>query len=289
MDTYTALEARIRAARSFDPARFLIFDVNGASVGYVRRDLVKHLRRFADILVVAESTVAFRQEVDSPAERSAAMASIARALEAQGLLSSWRDETYDIGTADDGTGLFKMERAAVRFFGFDAQAVHVNGLVAEGGSMSMWIARRSADKAIDPGMLDNMVGGGLASGLSVRETLAKEAWEEAGIPAELAATARHAGSLRIRREVPEGLHSEIIHVHDLFLPADFVPANQDGEVAELRLSPLGDVLCEISGGADYTVDAALVAIDCLVRHGRLDGHWASAIHAPLASSPRSTL
>jgi hypothetical protein len=73
-------------------------------------------------------------------------------LEAQGLLLSWRDETYD-GRADDGTGLFKLERAAARFFGFDAQAVHVNGLVAKGGAMSMWIARRSADEAIDPGLV----------------------------------------------------------------------------------------------------------------------------------------
>jgi len=73
-------------------------------------------------------------------------------LEAQGLLLSWRDETYD-GRAGDGTGLFKLERAAARFFGFDAQAVHVNGLVAKGGAMSMWIARRSADEAIDPGLV----------------------------------------------------------------------------------------------------------------------------------------
>ena len=95
--------------------------------------------------------MAFRQEVDSPADSSAAMASIARALEAQGLLSSWRDETYDIGRAADGTGLFKLERAAVRFFGFDAQAVHVDGLVAEGGIMSMWVAWRMPTKRSTPG------------------------------------------------------------------------------------------------------------------------------------------
>ena len=291
MDTSLALQARIRAARSFDPARYLKFDVDGACIGYVRRDLAEHLRRFKNVFVLAESNVAFRPEVDTPADRSVAMASVARGLEAQGLLSRWRDETYDIRGADDSAGLFKLERAAVRFFGFIAQAVHVNGLVAQGRAMSMWIARRSADKAIDPGMLDNMVGGGVASGLSIRETLMKEAWEEAGIPAEIAATAHSVGSLCIRREVPDGLHSEIIHVHDLFLPPDFAPVNQDGEVAELHLSTLADVLCEIQDGARYTVDATLVALDCLVRHGTLDERWASAIHAPLplTSSPGSTL
>ncbi len=286
LDSRMTLQERIQAARSFDPARFLSFDVNGLSIGYVRRDLAEHLRRFPDVLVVGDRAVAFKREVDSAADRSSAMANVARALEALGLLSRWRDEIYDIVGASAGVCLFRMERAAVRFFGFMAQAVHVNGLVADGPNISMWIARRSADKAIDPGMLDNMVGGGLASGLSIGETLVKEAWEEAGIPAEIAATAQSAGSVRILREVPEGLHSEIIHIHDLFLPADFVPTNQDGEVAEQRLSPLPDVRREIEGDARYTVDAALVAMDCLVRHGVLDTHWASAIRAPLPNSPR---
>ncbi len=43
----------------------------------------------------------------------------------------------------------------------------------------MWIARRSPTKPIDPGMLDNLVGGGLAAGLTVAQTLVKEGWEEA--------------------------------------------------------------------------------------------------------------
>ena len=43
----------------------------------------------------------------------------------------------------------------------------------------MWIARRSPAKAIDPGMLDNLVGGGVAAGQTITTTLIKEAWEEA--------------------------------------------------------------------------------------------------------------
>jgi hypothetical protein len=79
--------------------------------------------------------------------------------------------------------------------------------------------------------------------------------------------------------VPEGLHAEIIHIYDLFLPPDFQPTNQDGEVAELRVSPLADVRREIEGDANFTVDAALVALECLVRHKALDSHWSAVIHA----------
>jgi 8-oxo-dGTP pyrophosphatase MutT (NUDIX family) len=157
----------------------------------------------------------------------------------------------------------------------------VNGLVGAGtGRRSMWIARRSDDKAIDPGMLDNLVGGGLASGLTIRETLVKEAWEEAGIPARIAAAARHEGSLQIVREVAEGLHAETIHLHDLVLPAEFTPQNQDGEVAEVRLLSFEEAADQIAGDARFTVDAALVAMDCLARHGALDPRWPAAIRAP---------
>ena len=143
----------------------------------------------------------------------------------------------------------------------------------------MWIARRSADKAIDAGMLDNMVGGGLASGLTVPETLIKEAWEEAGIPRHLAERARAVGTLQVVREVPEGLHAEVIHLHDLVLPAEFLPSNQDGEVSELRLESLDQVRAAIEGDARFTVDAALVAMDCLVRQGMLDHRWSAQIRA----------
>jgi 8-oxo-dGTP pyrophosphatase MutT (NUDIX family) len=273
------LAERISAARTFERERFKTFAVDGAAVGWVRHDLAARLRQFTDVFAIGETAVTFVPGLNGVEERSAVMAKVARSLAAQRLLTPWRSETYDIGRTGSGACLFRLERAAVRFFGFTAHAVHVNGLVEGPGQRSMWIARRSDDKAIDAGMLDNMVGGGLASGLTVRETLVKEAWEEAGIPRALAAGARPEGTLEIVREVPEGLHAEVIHVHDLVLPADFVPSNQDGEVSELRLVALEAVRAEIEGSARYTVDAAMVAMDCLVRAGVLDGRWREPIRA----------
>ena len=51
------------------------------------------------------------------------------------------------------------------------------------------VARRAADKRLDPGKLDHLVGGGVAAGMGFADTLAKEAEEEAGLPPELAARA----------------------------------------------------------------------------------------------------
>jgi len=262
-----ALEDRVRAAHRFDPARFLPFVVEGAVLGYVRRDYAAELRAYPDVLAFDDNAVALRAQFDTYTARSEAMAGVAVSLASRGLLSKWRDERYDIGLGDARPACFSLERAAVRFFGFTARAVHLNGLVHGRVKTGMWIARRSADKAIDPGMLDNLMAGGVACGYSIEQTLVKEAWEEAGIPTALVAgLARPAGILRVCREVPDGLHAEALHAYDLVLPDAFTPVNQDGEVAGFRLLALEEVARELDGDAAYTIDAALVALDCLRRH-----------------------
>ncbi len=137
--------------------------------------------------------------------------------------------------------MFEIERAAARFFGIATHAAHINATTTRNGETRMWIARRSATKPIDPGLLDNLVGGGIAAGASIADTVVKEAWEEAGIPADVASSARAAGFVRIFREQPDGMHRETIHVHDLSLPPDFEPRNQDGEVAGFRLASIDEV------------------------------------------------
>ena len=164
---------------------------------------------------------------------------------------------------------FELERCAARYFGIRTFAAHINGLVRTPDGIRMWLGRRSPDKAIDPGMLDNMVGGGIAAGASVEATLIKEAWEEAGISPTLAATAEPAGKLRICREHPGGLERETVFVHDLWLDPDFTPAGIDGEVVEFRLETLTAAarLATNRDGRDVvTADASLVIADCLVRH-----------------------
>lgn len=173
-------------------------------------------------------------------------------LAQEGFIPGWRDERYRI------EDLFEVERAAARPFGLTTQAVHVNGVVAGRG---MWIARRSPSKATDPGMLDNLVAGGMTAGLSQMDVLVKEAWEEAGIEADLARRATRGGTVRILREVPEGVQSEVIYVYDLALPERFEPRNQDGEVADFMLLPFEKVLQE-----KLTYDAALVAQDYFSRN-----------------------
>ena len=240
-----------------------------------RRSRAAHVAAFADVFTVDSGGVAFLAALRTAQQRSAAIADVARALAAEGALTAWRDERYAVAPAHGAPPWFELERAAARYFGVRTHAAHANGLVRVDGRLAMWIARRSPAKAIDPGLLDNLVGGGIAAGATVADTVVKEAWEEAGIPAVLAARAGPASRLCIRRDQPDGLQWETIFVHDLWLPADFVPANQDGEAAGHRLVPAREAAALVGnedGGDVMTADAGLVALDALLRHATLTRH-----------------
>ncbi len=182
------------------------------------------------------------------------------------MIRGWRDELVSVSHHYAAPELFRVERAASRHFGFMAHGAHVNGFTRIGGRVHAWIARRSPDKAIDPDRLDNLVGGRIAAGMTVDETVRKEAWEEAGLAPALLAGLNCLGAVRVEYSVPEGLHREILFVHDLWLPPDCKPANQDGEVAEIRLVPLEEVVQMILTG-QFTLDAGAVMVDGLMRLG----------------------
>jgi 8-oxo-dGTP pyrophosphatase MutT (NUDIX family) len=228
---------------SFRPELFVPLLAGRTQIGWLRPELAARLAAWPSVF----STNAERVKLLKPE----ALAAVVEALAAEGFIPGWRNERYRI--AD----LFEIERAAARPFGLTTTAVHVNGIVA---GEKMWLARRASTKAIDPGMLDNLVGGGLTAGLSPDEVVVKEAWEEAGIPGELARAATRGGTATVLREVPEGVQSEVIHVYDLVLPADFQPRNQDGEVSEFKLLPFDAI-----AGEQLTFEAGLVAKDYFTR------------------------
>jgi len=255
-------------ARAYRPLR-----IGPAIVGWVDADRATRAAQFGTVFADNSDGLAFRPALRDEAARSDAMAEVAATLAAEGALTRWRDELYAVAPAFGAPPWFRLERAAARYFGVHTWAVHINGVVRGATDATMWLARRSAEKAIDPLALDNLVGGGIAAGSGVAETLAKEAWEEAGIPPALAEQTVVAGALHIFRDQPDGLQSETIFAHDLWLPEAFVPSNQDGEAIEHRRVAMGEAarLIALSDGRDVvTADASLVIVDFLLRHDAID-------------------
>ena len=266
-----AIQARLALALAAPEGDYVALRIGGHTVGWLDPARAARLSAFASVFDCANGEIGLAARLSDCATRTAAVEDVTRVLAGEGLLSAWRDERYAVAVEFGAPPLVDIERAAARYFGIRTYAVHINGLVRGGGGLRMWLARRSPTKAIDPGLLDNLVGGGIATGYGVLETLRKEAWEEAGIPADVAARARPQGSIDICRPQPQGLQRETVFVYDLELDADFRPANQDGEAVEhrqLTMAEAAELIADNGDGA-VTADASLVILDCLLRHGAL--------------------
>ena len=267
-----AIRARLTAELAPPPGPFLPLRIGCHAVGWLDQRRAARLGAFVDVFEVRDDGIAFARDDSDAVARTAALDRIARTLAAEGLLTAWRDERYAVAPAFGAPPWFLLERAAARYFGVHTHAAHVNGLVRQGQEMWMWLARRSPKKAIDPGLLDNLVGGGIAAGQTIADAVIKEAWEEAGITAALARRAQPAGTVEICRTQPDGLQRETIFVHDLWMPVASTPACQDGEVVAHRLVSLSEaarLIAEAEGPDVATADSSLVVLDCLLRHGAI--------------------
>lgn len=238
------------------PGERLPFLLDAAPVGWVRPALAQALAAFPEV-TVADGAVVLRD--------AGALPDIARSLSTQGHYR-WRNEAFDVRATPDGPVLALLDRGAIPSFGVVAVGVHVNGLVHRADGLHLWIARRAADKLLDPGKLDHITAGGVPAGLTPEQTLVKEAAEEAAIPAALARQARRVASISYAMERAEGLRRDVLHCYDLDLPEDFVPSAADGEVASFELWPIAQVVQTVRDTDEFKFNVNLVLIDLFRRH-----------------------
>jgi 8-oxo-dGTP pyrophosphatase MutT (NUDIX family) len=240
-------------------------------IGYLKPELARELAtRFpAVILALAR--------VEIPV---ASLAELNNMALAAGL--RFRGEDFDVRETPDGPALATLDRGALPSFGVIGIGVHLNGLVRRADGMHVWIAKRAADKKLDPGKLDHLVAGGVSAGHSPFETLIKEAGEEASLPAKLAAQAKLTARFAYNMERPEGLRRDAVFAYDLELPESFIPIPADGEVEHFSLWPLAKVFEILSTTDEFKFNVNLVLIDLLIRHNAITGHAAAGLRAALS-------
>jgi 8-oxo-dGTP pyrophosphatase MutT (NUDIX family) len=259
----------IALCNTHDLSNYVSLVVDGDAVGHIRRDNLAHLDRFPDVFVRSDQSVSLAPNIESYEDRTAAVDMVVRALFEDGVLTGWRGEPYPVGGQWGGPHAFEVERAAAPFFGARAYGVHINGYVRKENGLHMWIARRADDRPVCPGQFDNMIAGGQPVTLSLKENVIKEAGEEAGVPPDLAATALPTGAITYCAESDIGLKPDIMFCWDLELPADFMPLNADGEIAEFRLLPAAEVMEIVDTTFDFKFNCNLVIVDFCIRHGIL--------------------
>jgi 8-oxo-dGTP pyrophosphatase MutT (NUDIX family) len=193
----------------------------------------------------------------SSAQRSKAVQALLEQARTRGQLRGWRDEAFAFWHTGcrlplpDQEAFLSVERSGFRHLGLMSHAVHINGFTKDG---RLWCGRRAANKATDPGRLDNVTAGGLPAGETVLACALRELQEEAGLHLDARVLA-NAGTRRTTRAETEGWHDETLLVFNLTLADSVVPHNQDGEVQEFLCLTPKDVLRRVQDG-EFTDDAA---------------------------------
>lgn len=209
---------------------------------------------------------------DAPAgfaARNRLLADLAAALYQSGYISGWRDEKLPLLASLHHPARALIERAAAPVLGVCGYGVHINGITMRDGVPHMWIARRAANKPVEPGKLDQIAAGGIPYGIGVLANLIKESSEEAAIPETLARQAQPVGTISYTAQTENGIRADLLYLYDLHLPADFRPENRDGEVAAFLCLPIEEVARLVRDTEAFKLNSAVVVIDYLIRHGYL--------------------
>ncbi|MCW8085977.1 DUF4743 domain-containing protein [Roseococcus sp. MDT2-1-1] len=266
------------------PAHLLPFRFGEAQVGWVTPELARALAFFPAEIHFDGRGVAMAGRFRTPAQRSDALAGIARDLARRGF-GRIRNELFDIRAEADGPALGALDRGLVPQFGVIGQGVHLNGRVRGPDGLYLWVGFRAPHKAVAPGQLDNLVAGGIPAGMTPEDTLLKEGEEEASLPAELVRQARRVGRVSYVMTNEEGLRRDVLHCFDLDLPEGWEPKPNDDEVERFELWPLARVLAEVRERDTVKFNVNLVLIDLFLREGLVPEAEAAALRPALNQGP----
>jgi isopentenyldiphosphate isomerase len=200
------------------------------------------------------------------AERTQAMAAAAAAMGKKP-----KHEQYAISERWGLPPLCTVDRSVAAQFGAISPGVHLicyvrNEVTSE---LSVWVGQRAASKSSYPSLYDPTVAGGTPAVISLQENMEKEAQEEASVPAELARTARSAGVISQMTASADGsaMKHSLYFIWELCVAPSFVPAANDGEVAQFELWSEEKCAHEVETGAMLRPAMRLVFADFLIRHG----------------------
>ena len=247
------------------------FRLGTTRVGWVCLELADILEKFEGVARDAEAV---------SLHHPAALPGLARELSRRGLMRH-RGEAFDVRAEPGRPVLSTIDRGALPAFGIQAEGVHVNGLVRRADGLHVWVAKRAANKVLDPGKFDHIVAGGTPAGHSAWQTLIKEAAEEAAVPEGIADQACLVFTLAYAMERPEGLRRDLLHCYDLELPEDFTPVPNDGEVERFELWPIRQVFEAVRDTDMFKFNVNVVLIDLFLREGLIEGEAAVTLREAL--------
>lgn len=245
------------AIRQPVPSDWLDWFGDGVLLGHISRERASQLVALLPHCAMQSGRLLWQNPSPHRLHRSRDLQAFLVQQKRLGRLTGWRDEFFCLWAQAtcppslEALPWLCVERAGFRHLGMMSHAVHINGFLPDG---DLWCGRRAANKATDPGLLDNLTAGGLSAGETPLRTALRELREEADLDGLEAADLAWVGGVRTQRLEPQGWHDEQLLVYNLQVPEGSLPVNRDGEVqAFARLSP-HEVVTRMQAG-EFTPDA----------------------------------
>jgi 8-oxo-dGTP pyrophosphatase MutT (NUDIX family) len=238
-------------------------------IGLVRTEFADSLIKYPGAFRLMGTAITLNENLKTVEQRTDIISETVYAMIKNGDVAYIVDEPYSV-KGHNNEVFFIIDRAMVPFLGFRSFGQHINGFTRKPDGLYLWIATRARDRRIFPGMLDNMVAGGLPHGLSLQENLVKECHEEAGMPAELALQAKPVSAITYNAISEKGYKPDTLYCYDIELSEEFIPVNTDGEVEKFELLSVDEVIIKVRQGGLFKPNCNLVLIDFFARQGLLD-------------------
>lgn len=252
---------RLRAAADQPPLRERVpLRWGGIEIGNAEHKVLQQIERafsYQRLTVLRHDVSGWH--VDGALTES--LARIALSMRDLDIAHKWRNEQLPVMDSG-GHVLGSIERAAVYPLGFRTRAVHLVGETSDG---QFWVQQRAMNKANDPGKWDTLMGGMITVVDTPESALERETWEEAGLRLDELFGLTYGGLVHINRPTTDGVGSYISERIDWYratIPADRVPTNQDGEVAQFAKVPRESMMAGIAAGK-FTLEAGLVTAAAL--------------------------
>lgn len=264
-------------ATEVEDSSYIFLSHDGVPIGRIVTAVVQQIKKEPDSFEVSDASRSVRIVIDTLEARNKLFADLALRWKNENLfavLLGWRDELYTVYNPTT-VPYFAVERAAAALFGVVTYGIHIVGYIpshkSKDGELKIWVPRRAYNKATFPGMLDNMVAGGLGNSCGILETAIKECGEEAGLSVEYVTPRLKAVGVITyfyRHTYEDGLalfQPEVEYIYDLEMEPDTIPQPTDGEVAEFTLMS-GQEVVKAMKAREFKPNTALVQIDFFIRH-----------------------
>ncbi|KAF2823029.1 thiamine pyrophosphokinase [Ophiobolus disseminans] len=259
------LVARVDSSLQMRMKNYYYFMIDGfpKPFGYVHTSTISRVSWDEHWAIDAEHRFLTLNGGDTFAERTWRMEETSRPnlkVNSSSVFGRWCDELFPLYD-DDGQHILDMDGAGVDAFGIVNYTCHLIAYVKTSEGTKYWVPRRAKTKLSHPNMLDNTVGGSLASGEKPVDYIYTRA--------NITACGALSYSMTQTDDGRPGCQHQVQYLYEMEMLTGIVLTPNDGEAQDFQLNTLENVVCA-SRKSEFKLNCAMTWMAFLIRHGHVN-------------------